>query len=214
TGANRGIGLALARQLVARGDRVIAAVRKASPELRALDLRIEEGVDVTDDSLGGLADRLGDTRLDVVLNNAGYLERDGLDGLDLAAIRRQFEINTLGPLKVTAAVLGHLAEGARVVHVTSRMGSVADNTSGGYYGYRMSKAALNMAAMSLAHDLRPRGVAVAVVHPGFVRTEMTGGQGLVDPPESAAGIVARLDELTLETSGGFWHAVTGEVLPW
>ena len=97
--------------------------------------------------------------------------------------------------------------------MTSRMGSIEDNSSGGRYGYRMSKVAVNMAGRSLAHDLRSAGVAVAILHPGFVRTEMTGNTGLVDPPESAAGLMARIDELTLETSGSFWHA-NGELLPW
>ncbi len=93
------------------------------------------------------------------------------------------------------------------------MGSIADNTSGGRYGYRMSKTAVNMAGRSLAQDLREAGVAVVILHPGFVRTEMTGGQGLIDPPESAAGLIARIDELSIETSGSFRHT-NGEELPW
>jgi NAD(P)-dependent dehydrogenase (short-subunit alcohol dehydrogenase family) len=93
------------------------------------------------------------------------------------------------------------------------MGSIDDNNSGGMYGYRMSKAAVNIAGVSLARDLAPRGIAVALLHPGFVRTEMTGGRGNVDPPEAARGLIARIDELTLETSGGFWHA-SGKRLPW
>ena len=111
------------------------------------------------------------------------------------------------------APLARLGEGARIGLVTSRMGSIGDNTSGGRYGYRMSKAALNMAGVSLAHDLRPRGVAVAILHPGFVRTDMTGGNGLIDPPESARGLADRLEELTLDNTGGFWH-MSGEPLPW
>ncbi len=128
-------------------------------------------------------------------------------------MRRQFEVNSLGPLRVTAALRGNLGQGSKVAIVTSRMGSIEDNTSGGRYGYRMSKAAVNMAGRSLANDLKDRGVAVAILHPGFVRTEMTGHQGLIDPPESAAGLIARIDELTLETTGGFWHA-NGEIIPW
>lgn len=93
------------------------------------------------------------------------------------------------------------------------MGSIGDNGSGGHYGYRMSKAALNMAGVSLAHDLRPRGIAVAILHPGYVRTDMTGGGGHIDPPEAARGLLQRLDELTLESTGSFWHA-NGERLPW
>jgi NAD(P)-dependent dehydrogenase (short-subunit alcohol dehydrogenase family) len=93
------------------------------------------------------------------------------------------------------------------------MGSIGDNTSGSHYGYRMSKAALNIAGVSLAKDLAPRGVAVAILHPGMVKTDMIAGHGQVEPLDAARGLVARLDALTLETSGGFWHA-NGERLPW
>lgn len=213
TGANRGIGLELARQYRDRGDQVIAACRQSSPELDALGVRVEAGVDVADPDLGGLPARLGDTALDVLVNNAGVLSVELLGQLDFDAIRRQIEVNALGPLRLTEALLGNLKKGAKVALVTSRMGSIADNGSGGYYGYRMSKVALNMAGMSLAHDLRRRGVAVVLLHPGFVRTGMTRGSGNVEPAEAAAGLIARIDELTLETSGTFRHA-DGSVLPW
>ena len=216
-GANRGIGLEMTRILAERGDAVIAACRTPSPALKALatahDVRIESDVDVADDALGGLPARLGQTRLDVLIHNAGILRAETLDALDLDSIRAQFEINTLGPLKTVAALRGHLADGARVGLVTSRMGSIGDNTSGSRYGYRMSKAALNMAGVSLAHDLRPAKVAVALLHPGFVKTDMTRGMGNVSADEAARGLIARIDELTLETSGGFWHA-QGQMLPW
>jgi NAD(P)-dependent dehydrogenase (short-subunit alcohol dehydrogenase family) len=213
TGANRGIGLELARLFVARGDTVVAAVRKSSAELDALGVRVETDVDLTDDALGGLAERIGDWPIDVLVNNAGLLKMGNLKNLDLAGIRAQFEVNTLGPLKVTSALLGNLQAGGKVAHITSRMGSITDNTSGGAYGYRMSKAALNMAAMSMSHDLRRRQVAVTVLHPGFVRTGMTNGNGNVNPDESAKGLLARIDGLTLENSGTFWHA-EGQTLPW
>lgn len=213
TGANRGIGLELARIFKGRGAAVVACVRMSSPELDALGVRVEADVDMTDDALGGIADRLGDLPIDLLINNAGLLRMGQLKSLDLDGIRAQFEVNTLGPLKMTSALLGNLREGAKVVHITSRMGSIADNTSGGAYGYRMSKAALNMAAMSMSHDLRRRQIAVAVLHPGFVKTGMTRGAGNVDPATSAAGLAARIDELTLETSGAFRHA-EGQTLPW
>lgn len=213
TGANRGIGLELAKLFVARGDTVVAVVRKSSPELDALGVRVEADVDMTDDTLGGLAERIGDWPIDVLVNNAGLLKIGTLKNLDLASIRAQFEVNTLGPIKVTSALLGNLQAGAKVAHITSRMGSIADNTSGGAYGYRMSKAALNMAAMSMSHDLKQQKVAVALLHPGFVRTGMTGGNGNVDPDQSAKGLLARIDGLSLENSGSFWHA-EGQTLPW
>jgi NAD(P)-dependent dehydrogenase (short-subunit alcohol dehydrogenase family) len=214
TGANRGIGLELCRQVAARGDEVIAVCRRSSPELDALGVRIEAGVDVASDAdVAALADRLGDTSVDVLVNNAGVLRYQGLNDLDLDGIRQQFEINTLGPLRVTAALLPRLGAGAKVAIVTSRMGCIGDNTSGSHYGYRMSKAAVNMAGVSLARDLAPRGIAVILLHPGHVRTEMTRGTGNVEPAEAAAGLLARIAELTLEQSGTLRHA-SGDSLPW
>jgi NAD(P)-dependent dehydrogenase (short-subunit alcohol dehydrogenase family) len=214
TGANRGIGLELARQFTQRGDDVIACCRKPSEELGKLDVEVAEGVDVTDDeSVGRLASNLKGRSVDVLVNCAGILSDETLADLDFDRMRKQFEVNSLGPLRVTAALRNSLGEGSKVAIITSRMGSIEDNTSGGRYGYRMSKAAVNMAGRSLTNDLKGAGVAVAILHPGFVRTDMTGNQGLIDPPESAAGIIARIDELTMENSGTFWHA-NGEVIPW
>ena len=214
TGANRGIGLELCRLLVGRGDRVIAACRSVSNELNALDVQVEEGVDVTsEDSVAHLVRRLGGQSIDLLINNAGILSSESLTGMDFEAVRWQFEVNAMGPLRVTHALLPQIGPGAKVGIVTSRMGSITDNTSGSRYGYRMSKAAVNMAGVSLAHDLRERGVSVALLHPGFVATDMTGGRGNVEPAEAAAGLLARLDDLSLESTGGFWHA-NGEALPW
>ena len=204
----------LARQFRDRGENVVAACRKATEELTELGVEIVEGVDVTDDgSVKKLGEAFGDRTIDILINNAGVLSDESLSDLDFDRMRNQFEVNSLGPLRVSAALRDRFANGSKVAIVTSRMGSIEDNTSGGRYGYRMSKAAVNMAGRSLAHDLKEAGVAVAILHPGFVRTDMTGGQGLVDPPESAAGIIARVDELTLEKTGTFWHA-NGEELPW
>jgi NAD(P)-dependent dehydrogenase (short-subunit alcohol dehydrogenase family) len=221
TGGNRGIGLELCRQLADRGDSVVATCRQSSRELDAIArahsgrVRVEAEVDVTDpQSVALLGQRLAGERLDLLVHNAGVLTHgDALGEIDFDEARRQFEVNALGPLRVTEALLASLGDGSKLVIVTSRMGSIADNTSGGRYGYRMSKAAVNMAGMSLSRDLRPRGIAVAVLHPGFVQTDMTGGRGDVTADVAARGLIARMDELTLETSGGFWHA-NGERLPW
>jgi NAD(P)-dependent dehydrogenase (short-subunit alcohol dehydrogenase family) len=214
TGANRGIGLALARQLHARGDHVIAACRAASPELTALGVQVEAGIDVASaEGPAALAARVRDRRLDVLINNAGVLMSDRLGALEPEAIRAQLEVNALAPLLVTEALRANLKEGAKVAIITSRMGSIADNTSGGMYGYRMSKAAVNAAGASLAVDLRGAGVAVALIHPGYVQTDMTGGHGNVDAETSAAQIIQRIDALRLADTGAFLHA-NGERLPW
>jgi NAD(P)-dependent dehydrogenase (short-subunit alcohol dehydrogenase family) len=217
TGANRGIGLALTAHFVERGDHVLAACRTSSPELAKLGAGVEivEGVDVsTDAGIAALVAAVGSRSVDVLVNNAGIMVwGEKLGKLDAAAIRKQFEVNALAPLRLTDALRDRLGKGAKVALVTSRMGSIDDNTSGGAYGYRMSKAALNMAGKSLALDLKERGVAVTILHPGMVSTDMIGGHGGIPPRDSARGLAARIDELTMGTSGGFWH-VNGERLPW
>ncbi|MEF8792104.1 SDR family oxidoreductase [Thiohalorhabdus sp.] len=214
TGASRGIGLELARLWHQRGERVIPVCRKASRELQALGLEVREGIDVTrDDDVQRLAEELAGERVDVLYNNAGILLDENLADMNFDTMRQQFEINTLGPLRVTHALLPNMGEGAKVGLMTSRMGSIADNDSGGRYGYRMSKAALNAAGKSLSVDLRPRGIAVAVLHPGFVQTGMTQGRGHITPAEAAQRLVERMDELDLQNTGTFWHS-DGSVLPW
>lgn len=215
TGANRGIGLELARQLAGRGASVVAICRNSSPELEAISgVRVESGIDVTtDEGIAELPKRIGDDTIDLLINNAGLLEVDYLGNLDAASVRRQFEVNSLAPVRVTAALQSKLAKGSKVGLVSSRMGSIADNTSGRMYGYRMSKAAANAAGKSLAQELKADGVAVVILHPGFVKTEMTGGNGEVGPDVAAQGLIARIDELSLETSGRFMHA-NGQELPW
>lgn len=214
TGANRGIGLAMCTQLAARGETIVAICRTSSEDLNQLGVQVIDGVDVSDaQSIATLPDRLDHQPIDVLINNAGRLRRDSLSQPDDEEVMSQFVVNAVGPLRLTRALLPLMSSGSKVAHITSRMGSIADNTSGGMYGYRMSKAALNAAAKSMTVDLAPKGIAIAILHPGFVRTGMTGGNGLVDPPESAAGLIARIDELTKETSGTFWH-MNGDVLPW
>ena len=215
TGANRGIGMAYCRQLQARGDSVIAVCRTASPELEQLGVRIEAGVELTaEDAVEDLVRRLEGLPLDVVILNAGVLERTSLERLDPASLRRQFELNAVAPLRLIHALLSQLQRGSKLALMSSRMGSIADNSSGGSYGYRMSKVALGMAGKSLAHDLGPRGIAVAILHPGLVSTRMTGftSQG-ISAEEAVQGLLQRIDALTLENSGSFWHA-NGSLLPW
>ncbi len=217
TGANRGIGLALAKQYSTRGDDVIGVCRESSDALTATGARVEVGVDVTDGvALAALAQRLGEKRIDVLICNAGILSKESLGDIDedgFERMRRQFEVNALGPLRTVQALSGHLAKGAKVGIVTSRMASVSDNGSGGYYGYRASKAAVNAIGKSLALDLKDRGIAVILLHPGYVATEMVGGSGDISPDAAAAQLVERLDELTLAQTGSFRHAKGGE-LPW
>jgi NAD(P)-dependent dehydrogenase (short-subunit alcohol dehydrogenase family) len=218
TGANRGIGYEFCRQLQAAGETVIAVCRAHADELadlKALGVRVEAGVDITSDaSVQGLRDRLANQPIDVLINNAGIIQRVNLENLDFERIREQFEVNAIGALRVTHAFLPNLHAGSKVILMTSRMGSIGDNTSGGSYGYRMSKAALSMAGKSLAHDLAPREIAVAILHPGLVQTRMTNFTSSgITPEQAVRGLRDRIDQLTLDNSGTFWHS-NGEVLPW
>ena len=213
TGCNRGIGLQLCKQFIGRGDTVIAVCRRPSDALRELHVSIVSDIDVGDDSaMPRLKDAIGDERIDILVNNAGILKADKLGQLDYEQMIEHFRVNTLGPLRVTEALLDNLHEGSKIAIVSSRVGSIEDNSSGGYYGYRASKTAVNQIGTNLKHDLGPRGISVALLHPGLVATEMTGGQG-IPPEEAARGLIARIDELNLDNSGGFWHA-EGYELPW
>jgi NAD(P)-dependent dehydrogenase (short-subunit alcohol dehydrogenase family) len=213
TGANRGIGLEICRKLAGRGDEVIAVCRRSSNELAELGVRVLDNIDVSDGaSVARLAAALEGVKIDILVNNAGILLRDNFGELDYDDMMRQYQVNTLGPLRVTEALLPNLSSGAKVAIVSSRVGSIEDNGSGGYYGYRASKTAVNQVATNLKHELLPKGIAVAILHPGLVATGMTGGQG-ISAADSAAGLVDRIDDLTLENSGGFWHA-EGYSLPW
>jgi NAD(P)-dependent dehydrogenase (short-subunit alcohol dehydrogenase family) len=214
TGANRGIGLALAQECVKRGDEVIAACRTSSPELDSLAVEVVTGIEVSrDDGVAALPRALGGRAVDVLINNAGVHRSDSLGRIDFDRIRLQLETNALGPIRVTEALLPNLKAGAKVAIITSRSGSIGDNGSSGNYGYRMSKAAVNMAGVNLALDLKGRGVAVAILHPGMVRTDMGGSPQSVEPADAARRLMARIDELTIERTGKFLHA-EGYALPW
>ncbi len=214
TGANRGVGLALAEHYFDAGWRVIGVCRQPSEELVRVAAKVIEGIDVTQpNDVAELAKTLNDQALDLLVNNAGLLHDESLGSIDFESIREQMEINAYAPLRVTEALLSNLIKGSKIANITSRMGSIADNDSGGRYGYRASKAALNAFGKSLAIDLRPRGIAVAQLHPGYVQTRMVNFGGLVSSQEAALGIAARIEALTLESSGSFWHS-NGESLPW
>ena len=217
-GADRGIAKALAKGYLARGDAVIAACLGASSDLAAGGAHIEGNVDVTqDEPVNDMVERLAaaGTQVDVLLHVAGVLGLDELGAIDFDDVRRQFEINALGPLRTIQACLPLLAPAAKVGIVTSRVGSLADNDSGGMYAYRMSKAAANMAGLNLHLDLAPKGIAVLMLHPGMVATELTKGLpgDYVQPEEAAAGLMRNMDALTLDSAGRFQHA-NGDCLPW
>ena len=215
TGANRGIGLEFCRQLQGRGDRVVAVCRESSAELEALAVRVEPGIELTDAaSRADLVGRLENLALDLVILNAGILQSMGLADLDADSVRQQFEVNALAPVLLARDLQPLMPQGAKLILMTSRMGSIDDNSSGGSYGYRMSKVALNMAGRSLSIDLKPFGIAVALLHPGLVRTRMTRfNPSGITPDQSVRGLLQRIEALTLETTGGFWHA-NGQLLPW
>jgi NAD(P)-dependent dehydrogenase (short-subunit alcohol dehydrogenase family) len=170
-------------------------------------------VDVTSDAeVKTLAAALRKRKVpvDVAIHVAGVLGLDELGKIDYADVRRQIEINTIGPLRVVEAILPFLHGGSKVGIITSRVGSLSDNSSGQMYAYRVSKAGANMVALNLHHDLSKLGIAVSALHPGMVATDLTrnypGDFNYITPDEAAAGLIARMDELTLQTSGGFWHA--------
>ncbi len=213
TGANRGIGLELARWYAREGLSVVGACRQTSPELAEV-AEVVEGVDVTTDvGVQRLVDALGERTVTLLINNAGLLKDEQLGTVDYDAMRAQMEINAYAPLRVTEALLPRLAAGSKVANITSRMGSIEDNDAGGRYGYRASKAALNAIGKSLAMDLKPRGIAVAQLHPGYVKTRMVNFGGLIEPEVAARGLAERIAALTLENTGSFWHS-NGERLPW
>jgi len=215
TGANRGIGLELARQLQDRGEDVIATCRSTSPELDLLSVRVETNIDITyGDSVVKLKESLNETKIDVLIQNAGIAEFNSLNNLDPQSIVHQFEVNALSPLCFVQTMLSHLSKSAKIALISSRMGSIEDNSSGGSYGYRMSKVALCMAGKSLSVDLKSKGIAVAILHPGLVSTRMTGfNSNGIEPQESVKGLVQRIDELNLNNTGTFWHS-NGDILPW
>ena len=215
TGSNRGIGLELCKQIFERGDEVIATCRKASSELNNLGVRIEEDIDISsEDSITNLRKKLSGVNLDCLIHNAGIYEFNSIDNFDRESIIRQFVVNALSPLYVTKSLKDLLKKSSKIAFVTSRMGSIGDNSSGSSYGYRMSKVALSMAAKSLSRDLLKEDIYVAILHPGLVSTRMTGfTKNGISTEESANGLLKRIDSLDENNTGTFWHA-NGDILPW
>jgi len=204
----------LCKQYIKQDYHVIGVCRNVSDELAALDIEVIDSIDVSKaEDIKRLNDALNERHIDILINNAGILRSQTFNSLDYQEMLEQFQVNTLGPIRVVDALRNNISSGSKVIMITSRMGSIEDNTSGGQYGYRMSKCALNAASKSLALDLQPKGIALALLHPGYVQTDMVNHGGDITADVSAERLVQRVEELNLENSGSFWHS-NGEFLPW
>ena len=213
TGGETGLGLALTRAYTDAGNTVAVLCRESSAALDALAPDIHAGVDVTNAAaVYRAAAAMGDRAIDVLINNAGIMIEDDIDRIDIAAVRLQFEVNALGPLGVALAFRKRLRRGSKVVNISSRLGSIGDNSSGDDYGYRMAKAAQNMLTSNLAIDLAKEDVLVAALHPGIVATGMTGGKG-TPADEVARDLKAVIDTLEASRSGRFFDRF-GVQIPW
>jgi len=220
-GADKGIGLEIVKALAARREPDVLAVclgdgADAAPHAARVIGNINV---VSSEDVGHMAAAIGEmySRIDMLLHVSGIMSMDTLGALDFEQAKREFDINALGPLRTVEACLNLLREGAKVGIVTSRVGSLTDNSSGGQYAYRLSKAAANMAGLNLHHDLSKRGVAVRMLHPGMVKTDLVkiypGEYNYITPAQAALGLIARMDNLTLAESGQFRHG-NGDLLPW
>jgi NAD(P)-dependent dehydrogenase (short-subunit alcohol dehydrogenase family) len=215
TSANRGLGLEFVRQYAADGWRIFAACRNpdAADDLHELTRTgsvIVFPIDVTDlSSVRRAAEGLNDESIDVLLNSAGIIGRPGqrTGHIDYESWEQVLNVNTMGPLRVTEAFVEHVARGERklIVTITSGLGSLTDNTSGGSIPYRSSKAAVNMAMRSAAIDLAPRGIACVLVNPGWVKTDMGGPGAPLTPSESVAALKRLIATFGLAHSGKFFH---------
>lgn len=215
TGANRGIGLEFVKQLNERGEEVMATARGPEEADELHEIARQDGAEVTireldiadPESVAEFGEALEGQGIDVLINNAGRLTRGGgpKDGFDFDEIQGDFEVNAKGTLRVVEALVDEVERdgGGKIVNITSKMGSIADNGSGGSYAYRMSKAALNMATRSLAVDLEEDGIVAFVIHPGWVRTRMGGDNALISTEESVTNMLERIDEAGPEQAGEF-----------
>lgn len=220
TGGNRGIGLEFVRQYAADGWKVHVTCRDPAAAKGLKDIAGDvtiHALDVTDDvAIGALADKLKGESIDLLVNNAGVIgPGNSLGKTDKAGWLETLHVNSIAPIHVLEAFLPHLerGQGKTAAALTSKMGSIADNSSGGSYIYRTSKAALNAAMRSAAIDLRAKGIKVAVFHPGWVKTDMGGPSAQIDTRTSVAGLRAKIARLTPAESGGFFN-YDGTPLPW
>ena len=218
TGANRGLGLEFARQYREAGWQVIGTARKPDQagELEALGVRVVQ-LDVADqDSVDQMAAELADQPIDLLINNAGIFPRVGkIDEIDFDDYGRTLAVNTVGPVRVTRALLPNLRQGQLkiIAGLSSNLGSIAENERGNFYGYRESKAALNMFTKTLAAELGPEGFICIVLTPGWVQTDMGGPNAPLQPADSISGMKAVLDKLTPADNGSFW-SYDGSQMPW
>lgn len=223
TGANRGLGLEFVKQYAEAGWQAIACCRwpDEAKALQALAERHAEQVEVHQldvanfEEIDALALILQGRAIDVLINNAGVYPQSEFGDIDYEAWAEAFHINSMAPMKMVEAFVGHVASSnlKKIVTLSSKMGSLDDNTSGGSYIYRSTKTAVNMVMKSLSIDLKPRGIASTILHPGWVRTDMGGPNGLIDAPESVAGLRRVIENLTLENSGRF-VAYDGKEIAW
>lgn len=213
-GSSRGIGLEFVKQLSAENE-VYAFCRTVDSSLKKAGAKtIVADFDVTDSqSMARAFQKVKGVTFDWVLVVAGILSEEDLSEWSDESITQQFLVNSLGALNAARIILPQLSSGGKIGFLTSRMGSIADNTSGGYYGYRMSKAALNAGAKSLSQDLKSKNITVLLLHPGYVKTDMTGHTGQIEPKESVEGLVRIMKSKNLDQTGTFWHT-NGESLPW
>ena len=222
TGANRGIGLELAKQYAAEGWRVLACCRHPQSAIALQALAAEHQhvrilpLDVSDfKQIDTLASTLHDTPIDVLINNAGVYPESSFGDCDETAWAHAFKVNSMAPLKMAEAFVTNLTKSQlkKLATLSSKMGSISDTTSGESYIYRTSKTAVNMVMKNLSIDLKPYGISVITLHPGWVRTEMGGPNGLIDAPESAAGLRKVIAQLNLNNSGQF-IAYDGKEIAW
>ena len=222
TGANRGIGLEFVRQYAADNWQVIACCREpeAAPELQALTKQYPDiqvmALDVGDfRQIDALANQLKDTRIDVLINNAGIYPPSDFNHIDYEDWATAFKVNSMAPLKMAQAFSKHIARSQlkKLATLSSKMGSLDDNTSGGSYSYRTSKTAANMVMKSLAIDLKPLGISVVTLHPGWVQTDMGGSNALIDAQTSVHGLRKVIANLSMSNTGKF-IAYDGAEIPW